>query len=139
VDYPSRNRAKITEAYFRQASTTDYNGVFQGKYLDFEAKETKNKTSFPFANFHEHQITHMENVLSQNGIAFVLLYFSSLNRVFFYPASKLIVRFKEKNTRKSIKLSDIECEGIEITLGFAPRIPYLDAVQVFLQMLTKTD
>ena len=24
VDYPSRNKAKITEAYFRQASTTDY-------------------------------------------------------------------------------------------------------------------
>ena len=27
VDYPRRSRAKIVEAYFRQASTTDYSGV----------------------------------------------------------------------------------------------------------------
>jgi recombination protein U len=69
-------------AYFRQASTTDYSGVYQGHYLDFEAKETQNKTSFPLKNFHEHQIVHMENVLKQEGIAFVLLHFSALSRTF---------------------------------------------------------
>ena len=55
VDYPKRSAAVIKEAYFTQASTTDYNGVYRGFYLDFEAKETKNKTSFPFKNFHAHQ------------------------------------------------------------------------------------
>ncbi len=29
VDYPRRSRAKIVEAYFRQASTTDYSGVYK--------------------------------------------------------------------------------------------------------------
>ena len=60
VDYPKRSAAVITEAYFQQASTTDYNGVYRGKYIDFEAKETRNKTSFPLNNFHAHQVQHMK-------------------------------------------------------------------------------
>ncbi len=72
VDYPKRSRAVIREAYFRQASTTDYNGVYQGYYLDFEAKETRNKTSFPLKNFHEHQILHLEQCLDQEGFALPL-------------------------------------------------------------------
>ena len=83
MDYPRRSAAVIKEAYFREASTTDYNGVYRGYYLDFEAKETQNKTSFPFKNFHEHQIQHMENCLTQQGVCFVLLWFSSLQRCFF--------------------------------------------------------
>jgi len=67
VDYPKRSRAKIVEAYFRQASTTDYSGVYKGYYIDFEAKETRQKTSMPMKNFHAHQIEHMSQVISQDG------------------------------------------------------------------------
>ena len=41
---------KITDAVFLSASTLDYVGVFQGHYLDFEAKETSSKIGFPLSN-----------------------------------------------------------------------------------------
>lgn len=134
VDYPRRSAAVIKEAYFRQASTTDYNGVYKGHYLDFEAKETKNKTSFPLKNFHEHQITHMKQCLQQKGICFVLLWFSSLNRCFFLSAECLVDYWKNQSLagKKSITLTQIEQSGIEVPLGIAPRIHYLQAVETHL-------
>lgn len=138
VDYPKRSAAVIKEAYFTQASTTDYNGVYRGFYLDFEAKETKNKTSFPFKNFHAHQIEHMKACLEQNGVCFVLLWFSSLKRCFYLNSVHLIAYWdaqKEKG-RKSLPLSLIEELGIEIKTGISPRIPYLDAVDFYLSTLS---
>ncbi|MBO0420133.1 Holliday junction resolvase RecU [Vagococcus fluvialis] len=127
VDYPKRSAAVIKEAYFKEASTTDYNGIYNGHYIDFEAKETKNKTSFPLSNFHEHQIIHMENCLNQKGIVFVLLFFSS-NKEYFLVPSQLVISYwknQSQNGRKSIPLKDIKEHGYEIIPGYAPRIPYL--------------
>ena len=130
VDYPKRSAAVIKEAYFKEASTTDYNGIYKGYYIDFEAKETKNKTSFPLSNFHEHQIYHMNHCLKQKGIVFVLLFFSSNKEYFLVPA-KLIIDFWKRqklNGRKSIPLKDIKEYGYEIIPGYAPRIPYLEVL-----------
>ncbi len=58
-----------------------------GRYIDFEAKETKNKTSFPIKNIHEHQVKHLEQCLNHGGIAFIIIYFSTLDRIFFLDAA----------------------------------------------------
>lgn len=130
VDYPKRSAAVIKEAYFKQASTTDYNGVYRGKYLDFEAKETRNSTSFPLKNFHEHQIEHMKMVEQQNGISFVILRFATLEEIFYLPATHLFDFWdRMKNGgRKSITKSEIEHVAFQIPLGLHPRIPYLSII-----------
>ncbi|MCL2113309.1 Holliday junction resolvase RecU [Lactococcus protaetiae] len=128
VDYPQRSRAKITEAYFRQASTTDYSGVYKGHYIDFEAKETQQKTVFPLKNFHEHQIVHMSNVLAQDGIAFVLLHFATINETYLLPSSHLITFYREKQGLKSIPIHYIRDKGYKIETNQIPRIPYLEIV-----------
>lgn len=134
VDYPRRSAAVIKEAYFRHASTTDYNGVYNGFYVDFEAKETKNKTSFPLSNFQEHQITHMRECREQKGISFALLWFSTLKRCFFLDSANLETFWENKsNGKKSIPLIEIETLGHEIQLGVAPRIPYIKALDEYIK------
>lgn len=130
VHYPKRSAAVIKEAYFKQASTTDYNGIYQGKYIDFEAKETRNKTSFPLQNFHEHQIKHMQDVINQNGICFVILRFTSLDEIYYLDAKKLLFYWNRMldNGRKSITKKEIEFDGIKIPLGYQPRIDYINVI-----------
>ncbi|WNS73996.1 Holliday junction resolvase RecU [Bacillus sp. DTU_2020_1000418_1_SI_GHA_SEK_038] len=130
VDYPKRSAAVIKEAYFKQASTTDYNGVYKGRYIDFEAKETKNLTSFPLKNFHDHQIVHMETILKQDGICFVLLRFSSTEDIFLLEAEHLLMFWKRMKDggRKSITKDEIEALGHQIPLGYNPRIDYIKKI-----------
>ena len=129
VDYPHRSRAKIVEAYFRQASTTDYSGVYKGHYIDFEAKETRQKKSMPMKNFHSHQIEHMEAVLEQKGICFVLLHFSSLRETYLLPASYLIEFYKIDKGGKFMPLTYIQEHGYPIEMQQLPSIPYLEIIE----------
>lgn len=131
VEYPSRSAAVIREAYFRTPSTTDYNGVWNGRYIDFEAKETKNKTSFPLNNVHPHQISHMSAVAEQNGITFMIVRFSSLERYFVLPITVILDAWAimQSGGRKSIPLSIFEKQAYEIKLGYYPRIDYLPVIE----------
>lgn len=130
VDYPQRSRAKIVEAYFRQASTTDYSGVYKGRYIDFEAKETRQKTGMPLKNFHAHQIEHMDQVLEQDGICFTLLHFSTLQETYLLPAEALIQSFQEN--WKSLPIEFIREKGYLISLGAFPSVPYLEIIEEHL-------
>ncbi|MCR1900762.1 Holliday junction resolvase RecU [Ligilactobacillus apodemi] len=129
VFYPKRSAAVIKKAYFKQASTTDYNGVYQGKYIDFEAKETKNKTSFPLSNFHEHQINHMKACCKQDGVCFTIVKFVADAQIFLMPSETLFYYWdRQNNGRKSIPKEVIAQDGFEIAYELQPRIPYLKYV-----------
>ncbi|WP_047980069.1 Holliday junction resolvase RecU [Ornithinibacillus contaminans] len=130
VNYPSRSAAVITEAYFKQASTTDYNGIYRNRYIDFEAKETKNKTSFPLANVHEHQINHMKSIVDHGGICFMIIRFAVLNETYYLQADKLFKHWyeKQRDGRKSIPYNQIKQEGFEIPFKYQTRVDYLSII-----------
>ena len=130
VNYPVRSAAQITEAYFRQASTTDYNGVYKGRYIDLE---TKNKTSFPLKNIHTHQLEHMKECCEQGGIAFVIFYFSSLKE-YYLLEYKWIEQFVHDSSKKrqSIPLTYIKEHGQLISISLQMTLNYLDAVDSLL-------
>lgn len=126
VDYSKG--AIITNAYFEKQSTTDYNGVYKGRYIDFEAKSTKQKVSFPLANIPSQQIEHLIQVIAHGGIAFFLIRFESLGKVFLLDA-QYVIDFHKKHKRKSIPLNLIKEVGIEIEYGLNPRLNYIKAVK----------
>lgn len=133
VNYPRRSAAVIREAYFKQPSTTDYNGVYNGKYVDFEAKETSNKTSFPLSNIHEHQIQHMKQVTKQQGISFLIIRFTFHDETYFFPAERLFAHWenKEAGGRKSISYENVKEEGILIPIQYQARVDYLSAIDQY--------
>lgn len=126
VDYPSRIDAVIKEAYFKTPSTTDYNGIYRGKYIDFEAKETK-QSIFPLANIHKHQIEHLRKIVNHGGIGFIIVRFTKEGKTFLLDALKLLA-FLDNETRKSIPLSYFEENGHIIKEKYQPRLDYLEVV-----------
>ena len=126
VDYSKG--ARITDAYFEKQSTTDYNGVYKGKYIDFEAKITKSNTAFPLSNIGEHQIIHLKNVLKHGGIAFFIICFQAKDEIYLLDAS-FVIDFYEHGVRKSIPYSVFKEKGVLIKQDYAPRLHYIDAVE----------
>ncbi|MEG2351322.1 MAG: Holliday junction resolvase RecU [Bacilli bacterium] len=125
VDY---SKAQIKEAYFMAPSTTDYNGIYQGKYIDFEAKETNSKTSFSLANIHPHQIDHLINVYRHGGISFVIIRFNMLNHTYLLE-TKCLLEFIKDNNRKSIPICFFKENASDIKIKFQPRVDYLEIIK----------
>lgn len=129
VDYPKRSAAKITEAYFKLPSTTDYNGIYNGKYIDFEAKECNSKTSFPYSYIHEHQIRHLKQVLKQGAIAFIIIRMNAYETDYLIKASEFI-DYYENSDRKSIPYEWIDEKGYKIyRSGLSIPCDYLTALK----------
>jgi recombination protein U len=128
VDY-SRNGTIIKEAYFKIPSTTDYNGLYKGKYIDFEAKESKNKNSFPLANIHPHQINHIRSIIEHNGIVFLIVRFTTLN-VNYLIKGEDFISFVDNNQRSSIPISFFKEKAYEMEMNYNPRLDYLKIIDV---------
>ncbi|MFA5236198.1 MAG: Holliday junction resolvase RecU [Bacilli bacterium] len=126
VDYSKG--ARITDAYFEKQSTTDYNGIYRGKYLDFEAKSTLSKSSFPLSNVSSHQFAHLENVLVQGGLAFFIVQFVNLGQTYLLPARD-VIEYRKSAARQSLPLAFFKERGCLIEEGYAPRLDYLKAVE----------
>lgn len=130
VHYPKRSAAVITEGYFQSKSTTDYNGIYKGKHIDFEAKETKNKTLFPLANIHEHQFMHMEQIVQNGGICFCIIRFTVYEETYFIKATNLLTYWEQMKNggRKSIPYEVLKEIGYLIPFKYQVRVDYLDII-----------
>lgn len=132
VDYPKRSAAKITEAYFKLPSTTDYNGIYRGKYLDFEAKECASKTSFPLKSLHPHQVKHLNSVIKHGAIAFLIVRFTIYDETYYIPAER-VIGFWNSSDRHSIPYTWFQENGYLIPTSYVAPVDYLKIVDQLYQ------
>ena len=118
----------ITLAYFDKKSTVDYIGVIQGIPVCFDAKECAADT-FALQNIHEHQVLFMRDFEKQEGIAFILIYFSKRDVYYYMRDTELELFWKraEDGGRKSFRFDELdEAFFFRSTNGY--HIPYLDMI-----------
>ena len=123
----------ITLAYFDQRSTVDYIGAVQGIPVCFDAKECHVDT-FPLQNLHEHQVEFMREFEKQDGIAFLIIYYSARNELYYMPFVEIDMfwnRAKEGG-RKSVRYEELNPKYF-MTLKNGCMGPYLDALQIDLE------
>lgn len=106
IDKDSRH---ITLAYFEKKSTVDYIGAVQGIPICFDAKECATDT-FPIQNIHEHQVSFMGQFEKQDGVSFLLIYFSHRNRYYYMRYEEMMKFWNRKlnGGRKSFLFSELD-------------------------------
>lgn len=98
VEYNNENH-HITLAYFEKKSTVDYIGVVQGIPVCFDAKECAGDR-FRISNIHEHQYEFMKDFEAQEGIAFLIIYYSKLEKYYYMRFSELQKIYSEYKSNK---------------------------------------
>ena len=137
VNYPKRSAAKITEAYFKLPSTTDYNGIYRSRYLDFEAKECASRTSFPFKSLHPHQVQHLSAVLKQGAIAFLIVRFTVYDETYYVPAEH-VIDYWQNSGRRSYPYEWFQENGYLIPGSYVSPVDYLKIVnQLYFDSVTE--
>ncbi len=123
----------ITLAYFDQKSTVDYIGVVQGVPVCFDAKECAVDT-FALQNIHPHQFDFMERFEEQKGIAFLIIYYSHKDLLYYLPFSDLKKFWlrKEEGGRKSFRFEELDEKWI-IDSKSGVLVPFLDSLKIDLE------
>ncbi len=115
----SNNKIKVENAFIKSKSTSDYYGVFKGKFIAFEAKST-NLKSLPLTNIKHHQRKYLNDVQNNGGVAFYIIYYKSYNRYFMVFVDSI-----ENIRKKSFSIEEASKKGIELDLTFPGILDFL--------------
>lgn len=124
-----RNSRGMINGYIERASTVDYDGVFRGRSIAFEAKSTRELRRFDLKNIADHQVKYLSKVDKHGGIAFVLVEFARHGSVYLlsYETLDHYWHKAQQGGRKSIPIDDFDIHAHKIEQGRVP-VDYLSVV-----------
>ncbi|VEU70372.1 Holliday junction resolvase RecU [Mycoplasmopsis glycophila] len=105
---------KQIEGKLFSKSTVDYIGMYQGKFICFEAKSSENDR-FSYKNIKKHQINYLNIIEENGGLAYFIFYFASKD-IFLLTKASLIK--KHMSNHSSIKLEELVLISVILDLEF---------------------
>lgn len=120
---------RVLTGFFEAKSTVDYDGVYNGKAIYFEAKTTK-LPRFPLDMLHDHQAKYLDQVEKQGAISFLIVEMRRLQDVFLVPNNMLQKYIKNARAggKKSISIDDLEVYAHLIESKNGVPLDYLSVV-----------
>lgn len=122
---------RVLNGFQEAKSTVDYDGVYKGRAIAFEAKSTENATRFDLKNIAQHQLDYLEKAEKMGAICFFLIEFSKDKSVFVVPLSVIrsYVRMSyQPKGKKSIPRADFDIYGYLVEQTERAPIDYLQYV-----------
>ena len=115
-----------------EKSTVDYIGAVQGIPVCFDAKESASET-FALQNIHDHQYKFMEDFENQGGVAFFLIYYTSIDEFYYLPFEYLKIFWERAKNggRKSFRHDELNPAYI-IPRDDDVLVPYLETLKIDL-------
>lgn len=124
------NNEGYVEGKLLKKSYVDYCGVFQGKYISFEAKQTNNDF-FLLSQIKDHQIKHINEINNFGGISFVIVHFYNDSRTFLV-LYKILEKWISSHKNK-IELKIFEKQAIEIEITFPGILDFLKKIELLIK------
>lgn len=122
---------RVLNGFYEAKSTVDYDGVYKGRAVAFEAKSTEKDTRFDLKNIAQHQLDYLAKAEKMGAICFFLIEFSKDKSVFAVPLSVIqsYVRMSHQpKGKKSIPRADFDIYGYLVEQTERAPIDYLQYV-----------
>ncbi|SDI18534.1 recombination protein U [Alteribacillus persepolensis] len=127
----------ILKAVWESKSTVDYDGIWKGRSIQFEAKTT-NKKRFDLDMLTPGQISFLDQAEKQGAISFVLVEIRPIQSVFLIPNNMVqkYTRNAQKGGRKSIPLDELEVYADVVQQNRGIVLDYLAVVDKHIKALS---
>ncbi|MCC2347188.1 Holliday junction resolvase RecU [Bacillus anthracis] len=122
---------RVLNGFYEAKSTVDYDGVYKGRAVAFEAKSTQSLTRFDLSNIAQHQLDYLEKAEKMGAVCFFLIEFSKDQTVFLVPAAVIqsYVRMSHQpNGKKSISRADFDIYGYLVEQTERAPVDYLQYI-----------
>ncbi|NOG28541.1 Holliday junction resolvase RecU [Lysinibacillus fusiformis] len=127
----TKSKGRLVEGRKETAEWVDYAGVYKGRAIAFDAKET-GETSFPLKNLSPHQYKLLESWHKKGAVVFLLVSMKKFGRTYLLPFKVLQTASEvaKNGGRKSIAWETFKNECIEVNSKDGYTLHYLDALEV---------